>query len=191
MAVRAPGSVVKSLPYTEKNSELPATDMAIAWTKYITQTTVLRVMQSGFALVLLLLGAACVIAIRGTHAIQTDADTIAREELTIARLLNEVQAEEMTITAVLHRLIDGSGVPDSATLLRELAEADEAVTRAAMTARRSPEARQWSDLDGSARGHGRTWSRLRSDSRLPRAEPSKPLTNRKRHVSHSLPCITK
>ena len=34
-----------------------------------------------------------------------------REELTIARLLNEVQAEEMTMTAVLHRLIDDNWDP--------------------------------------------------------------------------------
>ena len=96
---------------------------------------------------LLLLGAACVIAVRGTHAIESDADTIVREELTIARLLNDVQAEEMTMTAVLHRLIDDNWVSDSSLLLRELSEADEAVTRAAGAARHSPQAAEWVRLE--------------------------------------------
>ncbi|HYI92749.1 MAG TPA: sensor histidine kinase [Bryobacteraceae bacterium] len=125
--------------------------MAATWSKYITQRTVLRVMQSGFTLVLLLLGAACIIAVRGTRAIQVHADTVVREELTIARLLNEVQAEEMTLTAVLHRLIDRNGNPDPPTLLRELTEADQAVTRAAQSAQHSPEAAQWLELQHTAK----------------------------------------
>ena len=146
--------------------------MAIAWTRYITQTTVLRVMQSGFALVLLLLGAACVIAVRGTHAIESDADTIVREELTIARLLNEVQAEEMTMTAVLHRLIDDNWISDSSLLLRELSEADEAVTRAAGAARHSPQAEEWVRL-----------SEPLNVSRPPRGRRSTRAINRKARVA--------
>ncbi|MEJ7606534.1 MAG: sensor histidine kinase [Bryobacteraceae bacterium] len=125
--------------------------MSIGWSRYITQRTVLRVIQTGFALVLLLLGMACVIAVQGTHAIQLDAETLLREELTVARLLNEVQAEETTLTAVLHRLTDRKSAVDRTLLLRELDETDHAVTRASRAAQASPEAAHWRELDATAK----------------------------------------
>jgi signal transduction histidine kinase len=101
--------------------------------------------------VLLLLGLACVIAVRGTRAIQVDADTVMREELTIARLLNEVQVEETTMTAVLHRLSSAGPALDRTLLLRELSEADRAVTRATGAALRSPEVETWRELEATAK----------------------------------------
>ena len=121
--------------------------MGVVWSRYITPRTVLRVMQSGFALVLLLLGAACIIAVRGTHAIQQHADTVVREELAIARLLNEVQAEETTLTDALHRLIGRGTRLDAPIVLLELTDADRAVARAAAAARQSPESEQWARLE--------------------------------------------
>jgi signal transduction histidine kinase len=136
-----------TLPYTGVDASERAGEMAVVWSRYITQRTILRVMQSGFALVLLLLGSACIIAVRGTHAIKQHADTVMREELTIARLLNEVQAEETTLTDALHRLIGRGTHLDAPVVLRELAEADRAITRASAAARQSPGSTQWSELE--------------------------------------------
>ena len=54
----------------------------IPWSRFISHRKVLRILQTGFALVLLLLGTACVIAVRGTRAIQKHAEAVLREELT-------------------------------------------------------------------------------------------------------------
>jgi signal transduction histidine kinase len=120
--------------------------MDIVWSRYITERTLLRGMQSGFALVLLLLSAAWLIAVRGTWAIRQHADTVVREELTIARLLNEVQAEEKTMTAAMLKLTGRRGKVDSPELVRELDEADQAIRRAAAAAAQSPDSAQWMDL---------------------------------------------
>src|SRR5688500_4893879 len=106
--------------------------MAITWSLYITERTVLRVLLSGFALVLLLLGMACVIAIRGTRAIQADAKTVMREELSVARLLNDVQAEENAMAAVLHEITRAGSSTDRQRLISDLDRADAAVSKAAL-----------------------------------------------------------
>lgn len=132
------------LPYT--GTEAVPSEMSIAWSRYITHRTVLRVLQTGFALVLLLLGTACVIAVRGTRAIQADAEAILREELNVARLLNEVQAEETAMAMVLHRLTRGETAADREQLIRNLNEADRALNRAASAAQQTPEAFRWREL---------------------------------------------
>ena len=119
---------------------------SIPWSRYITHRTVLRVLQTGFALVLLLLGAASILAVRGTRAIQADAETVLREELNITRLLNEVQVEETAMAMVLHRLTRHEMPADRQELLQELSDADQAVARAARIAQQTPEAARWRDL---------------------------------------------
>jgi signal transduction histidine kinase len=119
---------------------------SIRWSRYITHRTVLRVLQTGFALVLLLLGTACILAVRGTRAIEADAETVLREELNIARLLNEVQVEETAMAMVLHRLTRHELTTDRRELLRALSDADQAVARAARIAQQTPEASRWRDL---------------------------------------------
>ena len=136
------------LPYTGTQAEAP--EMSIPWSKYITHRNVLRVLQTGFALVLLLLGTACVIAVRGTRAIQADAETILREELNVARLLNEVQAEETAMAVVLHSLTRGQVETEREVLLRNLDDADRALTRAASAAQQTPEAERWRELAATA-----------------------------------------
>jgi signal transduction histidine kinase len=138
------------LPYTGTEAANSPSPMSIPWSRYITHRTVLRVLQTGFALVLLLLGTACVIAVRGTRAIQASAETLMREELNVARLLNEVQAEETAMTVVLHRLTRGEPAPERDILLRDLDQADRAIKRAAASARQTPEGAQWRDLAAQA-----------------------------------------
>lgn len=134
-----------SLPDSGRSE--PPTDMAGIWSRYITERTVLRVLLSGFALVLLLLGMACVIAVRGTRAIQADAETVMREELSIARLLNEVQAEENVMAAVLHEITRSGLIADQQRLLAGLLRADAAVEKAALAARNTPSGQNWKRLE--------------------------------------------
>ena len=145
----APTPAPSPLPYT--GDGVPRPGMNFVWARNITERTVLRVLVSGFALVLLLLGLAAVVAASRAREIQADAEKLVREELVIARLLNEVQAEEATMTSVLHHLIrEGTDARD-ADLLRNLAQADEAVGRAARGAEGTSESPRWRRLYQSVR----------------------------------------
>jgi hypothetical protein len=98
-------------------------------------------LSGGFAMVLVLLGIAGLVAVRDSRAIRRSAGGLVQEQLLIARLLNEVQVEENTLTEVLHRLTRTPQTLDRSALLRELVEADQSVARlaidAASTLRRS------------------------------------------------------
>lgn len=134
------------LPYTDEENRLKP-GMTFVWARNITERTVLRVLISGFGLVLLLLGVAGVIALRRTREIQKDAEELVREELVIARLLNEVQVEEAVMTAVLHQLLRDAGPGAQPRLLADLAAAGEAVRHTAVAAEGTVHAQQWRKLD--------------------------------------------
>jgi signal transduction histidine kinase len=122
----------------------------IPWSRFISHRKVLRILQTGFALVLLLLGTACVIAVRGTRAIQKHAEAVLREELNVARLLNEVQVEETAMAVVLHRLSRNGPDANRQVLIHDLDAADRALTRAASSVQHTPEAGRWQELATTA-----------------------------------------
>lgn len=107
-------------------------------------------MMIGFALVLLLLGAAGLVAVRRTRSIESNTSQVVREQLLFARLLNEVQAEQDTQTAVLHHLSRGYDSSDRPDLLRRLETTDSALERAIISARSIPEANLWVELGKKA-----------------------------------------
>lgn len=103
-------------------------------------------MVVGFALVLLLLGVAGLVAVRGTRAIKDNTAKVVREQLLAARLLNEIQAEQDTQTAVLHQLTRKPDSLDRKLLLRRLEETDRALDRAITSVSATPEAPTWKML---------------------------------------------
>jgi len=121
------------------------------FTRRITQRTVMWGLSGGFAMVLVLLGIAGLVAVRDSHAIRRSAGGLVQEQLLIARLLNEVQVEENTLTEVLHRLTRTPHTLDRAALLRELVEADQSVARLAVDASTTPKAEVWRQLEKSVR----------------------------------------
>lgn len=117
----------------------------------ITERLVLGALLGGFALVLALLGAAGLVAVRGTRAIEVDATEIGREQLAIARLLNDVQAGQNSMAAILHQLTPGKEAPDRERVLRELDAADRALNGLAQSAAHTPEAQLWHELELAVR----------------------------------------
>ena len=99
---------------------------------------------------LLLLGVAGLVAVRGTHSIEVNAEKLVGEQLQVARLLNEVQAEQDTQTAVLHQLLRKSSAKDRESLLLRLDETDRALERAALGAANTPERELWLKLQKKA-----------------------------------------
>ncbi|MEZ5402534.1 MAG: sensor histidine kinase [Bryobacteraceae bacterium] len=133
----------------------------------ISERAVFRGLVAGFALVLALLGLAGLVAVRGTRAIEADAAEVGREQIAMARLLNEVQAGQHAMAAILHQLAPGLEIGDHAKLVSELAAADRALSHAAAAAATSPEAPRWRELEKA----GRAFSdqvRLAIESRGPR-----------------------
>lgn len=127
----------------------------VVWARDITERTVRMILIIGFGLVLLLLSAAGILAVGSTRQIQSDAEALVREEITIARLLNEVQAEEAVMTAALHYLVrHRSGATDE-RLMQELSAADESIARIARSAGNRDEM-QWQGLQQNVREFTRT-----------------------------------
>lgn len=116
----------------------------------MTERGVLRALVGGFALVVAVLGWAGWVAVRSTRSIENDAAQVGREQLAMARLLNDVQAGQNTMAAILHQLAPGQDGIDRKRLLQELEEADRALRRVAQSAKDTPEAQLWNELSEAA-----------------------------------------
>lgn len=118
----------------------------------ITERNVLRVLALGFALVMVLLGAAGLIAVRQSQRIRQSVAQLARDQLLIARLVHDVQMEENAMTEVLHQLAQfHPQPPDHAVLLRNLVESDRQLERLSTEARAAAGDDLWRDLKASVK----------------------------------------
>ena len=118
----------------------------------ITQTNVLRGLALGFVLVMTLLGAAGLIAVRQSQRIRQSVAQLARDQLLIARLVHDVQMEENTMTEVLHQLAQlQTKKPNSQALLKDLDRSDKQLARLSGEARDAAGQQRWLDLETSVR----------------------------------------
>ena len=108
----------------------------------------LRVLITGFALVLLLLGAAGAIAIRGTREIEDDTARAGTEQVMMAGLLGEMQSGQNTLAAAMHELVRKPDSVDRSVVLRDLETAQEDMRRVVRAGGSTPEASRWKDLEG-------------------------------------------
>lgn len=118
----------------------------LPFARRITERTVLWALAIGFGLVVVLLGVAGVVAVRDSQAIRRSAAGLVQEQLLVARLLYEVQAEEDALAHVLHLLVKSETAEDRARSLRDLEEADRDVSRLAQEAAATPHATEWNLL---------------------------------------------
>lgn len=112
----------------------------------ITQHTVLRGLVPGFALVMVLLGVAGLVAVRQSRQIRRSAAAIVSNQLTVTRLIQGAQAEEDTLAVTLYRLRSEESSDQRIQRLQELKEADRSLARLAEEASRTPDALRWKDL---------------------------------------------
>ena len=118
----------------------------------ITESNVLRVLALGFLLVMALLGAAGLIAVRQSQRIRSSVAALARDQLLIARLVHDVQMEENAMTEVLHQVAEFHPVsPDNDKLLRNLEQSDLQLSRLADEARAIAGEKVWEDLESSVK----------------------------------------
>ncbi|GEP41873.1 sensor histidine kinase [Brevifollis gellanilyticus] len=112
----------------------------------ITERTVLWGLVPGFALVVIMLGMAGLVAVRDNREIRLSATKLVKDQLLIARLLHEVQAEEDALALALHRLTTDASAQDRAARVAELKDADKGVARLAQQATKMPHAAEWRQL---------------------------------------------
>jgi signal transduction histidine kinase len=118
----------------------------------ITESNVLRVLALGFLLVMTLLGAAGLIAVRQSQRIRSSVAQLARDQLLIARLVHDVQMEENAMTEVLHQVAEfHPTAPEHAKLLRDLEQSDAALSRLADEARVIAGDQVWQALESSVK----------------------------------------
>lgn len=127
----------------------------------ITERFVLRVLALGFLMVMVLLGTAGLIAVRQSQGIRHGVEQMARDQFLIARLRQDVQSEENTMTGVLHQFaqFDLKRV-DIVKLLQELDESDRQISRLGGEARALGGKELWSDLDRSVKAFTQEAHRL-------------------------------
>jgi len=136
----------------------------------ITESNVLRVLALGFLLVMTLLGAAGLIAVRQSQRIRQSVAALARDQLLIARLVHDVQMEENAMTEVLHQLAQlQPRQPDHAALLRDLDESDRQLARLSVEAQEAAGEVLWRDLEASVKAFTREAHRvLETNASVPR-----------------------
>ncbi|HBJ84101.1 MAG TPA: hypothetical protein DDZ88_09580 [Verrucomicrobiales bacterium] len=136
----------------------------------ITESNVLRVLALGFVLVMMLLGAAGLIAVRQSQRIRQSVAALARDQLLIARLVHDVQMEENAMTEVLHQIAQlQPRQPDHAALLRDLDESDRQLARLSVEARAAAGEALWRDLETSVKAFTREAHRvLETNAAVPR-----------------------
>lgn len=109
----------------------------------ITDRTVLWGLVPGFVLVMVLLGMAGLVAVRDSREIRLSATSLVKDQLLIARLLHEAQAEEDALALALHRLTTEASAQERLKRIEELKEADKTVARLARQAEKTPNAAEW------------------------------------------------
>lgn len=133
----------------------------------ITERYVLRVLALGFLLVMVLLGTAGLVAVRQSQGIRRGVEQLARDQFLIARLRQDVQSEENTMTAVLHQFTQVNQKRDDLVrLLEELDESDRQVSRLSGEARSLADEELWVDLDKWVKAFSKESHRL-LESRAP------------------------
>lgn len=126
------------------------------FSRRITERTVLRALVIGFGLVVILLGMAGLVAVRDSQAIRQSSSGLVKEQLLIARLLYEVQAEEDALAHVLHLLVKSEDAASRARVMDDLKEADRDVSRLAIEAAQTPHAGEWRRLANSTQAFSNT-----------------------------------
>jgi len=155
----------------------------------ITESNVLRVLALGFLLVMTLLGAAGLIAVRQSQRIRQSVAQLARDQLLIARLVHDVQMEENAMTEVLHQLAQFQPQqPDHALLLRDLDKSDKQLARLSSEAQEAAGQELWLDLEASVKAFTREAHRVLETNAV---VPQENLESLFKHHDHVVDLVNK
>ncbi|HYM11640.1 MAG TPA: sensor histidine kinase [Bryobacterales bacterium] len=129
----------------------------------ITRSSILRVLFVGFALVILLLLAAAFVGLENIRSIKENAASLVEEQLVTTRLIDEIQREEGTLTAVFHSLERRPEMVDRNKILAQLDESDRHIQHIVAQAAGAPEESLWRDLRRASAAFAAEVRRLLAD----------------------------
>lgn len=109
----------------------------------ITHRSIVRVLIAGFSLVILLLLTAGFIAVRNAGSIKESAAHLVEEQLVATQLIDEIQREQATLSAVLYHLEVGADRNERDQLLRQLDAAAEHIDGAVVLVPHNSEVALW------------------------------------------------
>lgn len=116
----------------------------------MTLRAMLRVLIIGFALVMAMLLVTGIAGVGNMRAIEASASRVAREQRVTARLVADIQAEQLALNAVFFRLTRDPETIDSEDLLKRLDETDGVLKRLAVSAAGTSEENLWQELQGAS-----------------------------------------
>jgi signal transduction histidine kinase len=124
--------------------------MSVATVGTITQSSIRRVLITGFGLVILFLVAAGSVGLRNLTAIRTNAAELLREQALTMDLLNEVRRQQRAINAVYQKFDKRPDSIDREEVLEQLEASDHVIERIATASAGQPEQQLWTSLVNSS-----------------------------------------
>jgi signal transduction histidine kinase len=112
----------------------------------ITHQNILRVLLAGFSLVILLLIAAALVAVRNIDSIQQNAANLVREQSVTNRLISELHTQQSSLSEVFSVLARDPDSVDYDRIMDQLNEADRDIDRISEEGAQTPERELWTRL---------------------------------------------
>jgi len=109
----------------------------------ITHRKILRVLITGFGLVILLLLAASVVGVQNIHSIQQNAADLVREQAVTNRLIDELHHQQTSLTEVFSVLARDPDSVDYDAIIQQLDQAGTDIDRICAEGSRTPERELW------------------------------------------------
>jgi signal transduction histidine kinase len=114
--------------------------------KPITHGNIFRVLTAGFGLVVILLLAAALVAVRNIHAIQQSAASLIGEQEVARRLIGELHGQQTSLSEVFSVLARDPDSVDEGAILKQLDTADADTARIAAEGARTADRDLWASL---------------------------------------------
>src|ERR1700722_5596624 len=115
-----------------------------------TQQIILRVLISGFALVILLLVAAAVVGAYNIQSIQENAANLVRDQSVTNGLIDELNKQQTSLSDVFSSMARDPDSLDYIQILKQLDEADRDIDRICSEGAKTPESDLWARLKQSS-----------------------------------------
>ncbi|HTX38775.1 MAG TPA: ATP-binding protein [Bryobacteraceae bacterium] len=116
----------------------------------ITHRNIVRVLISGFSLVILLLLAAALVGVRNIQSIQLNAASLLSEQAVTNRLIDELHSQQTTLSEVFSVLARDPDSVDYDRIMAQLDQADREIDRISAEGAKTPEQVLWTRLKQSS-----------------------------------------
>src|SRR3954469_6728919 len=116
----------------------------------ITPQNIFRVLAAGFGLVIVLLLAAAVVAVRSVHSIQENVAELVREQAVTNRLIDELHRQQTSLSEAFSVLARDPDSLDADRILGQLDDASRDIDRIVAEGAQTPESRLWERLKAAS-----------------------------------------